>query len=188
LPAIPRDLAGEQVERDAARAEFRHGLAGLGAADEGLEAGVQLGEGEGLGEVVVAAGLQAADAVVELGAGTEDDDGQLVLLRAQGLDQRQPIELGEHEVNDGGRVVTLPGERKAIEAVGRVVHGKARLLQPAGDKGGELGIVLDDQDAHGRCRITGKHARTRVCIQTPIVRRFRWFGRRLIFNGLVEVS
>ena len=47
-----------------------------GAADERLHAGEQFGKREGLGEVIVAAALQAEHAVVDGGAGAEDEHGR----------------------------------------------------------------------------------------------------------------
>jgi hypothetical protein len=59
------DFAGEEVHFEIGEGEAGDDGGGAGAADEGLQAGEQFGEGEGLGEVVVAAALEALDAVVE---------------------------------------------------------------------------------------------------------------------------
>jgi hypothetical protein len=122
------------------------------AADERLEAGEQLREGEGLGEVIVAAGLESFHAVVHAGAGAEDEHWHPRAFGPQRAHHAEPVELRQHEVEHDGVVVHRAGQRQAALAVGSMVHGKAVLLQPAGDEGGKLRIVLDDQDAHGRCR------------------------------------
>ena len=55
--------------------------AGAGAADERLQPGEEFGEGKGLGEVIVAAALQALDPVVERAFGAENEDGELDAAR-----------------------------------------------------------------------------------------------------------
>src|SRR5580693_1513180 len=76
LLTAARDGARQEVKRQVADGQAS-GFGGLrGASDQGVEAGGQFGEGEGLGQVIVAAGLQAFDAVVQGGFGAEDDDGR----------------------------------------------------------------------------------------------------------------
>ena len=72
------------------------------------------------------------------------------LAPAQLLDQREPIELREHDVDDGDVVVAAAGEPQAVLAVGRVIDGEARLAQAAADEVGDGLVVFDEQGSHRR--------------------------------------
>jgi hypothetical protein len=74
----------------------------------------KLGEGERLGQVIVAAGLEALDAVVHGGLGAEDDDGGADFLGAELLDEAQAVELGQHDVHHGGVVGGGLGKDQAL--------------------------------------------------------------------------
>ena len=63
------------------------------AADERLHARQQLGERERLGQVVVAAGLEAADAIVDGPPGAQDEHRRPHAARAHPIDERQAVEL-----------------------------------------------------------------------------------------------
>ncbi|MNL31347.1 hypothetical protein D3C87_1531310 [compost metagenome] len=76
------------------------GVAGLAAAQQGLDAGDQLAEAEGLDQVVVGADLEADDAVDLLALGGEHDDGDVVLLAAQKAADLEAAQLGQHEVQN----------------------------------------------------------------------------------------
>ena len=120
-----------------------------GAANEGLDAGQQLGEGEWLGQVIVAAGLEALDAVVHGGLGAEDEDGDAGAFGPELLDEAQAVEFGQHDVHDRGVVGDGLGHDQAVLAVGGMVHGVAALLQAVDNEGGNLLVVFHHQDAHG---------------------------------------
>src|SRR5215218_9766799 len=84
-------------------------------AREGPYPGEKLGEGEGLGKVVVSPGVQALDAVFDLGAGREHQDGNANLGRPEPLDYLDPVEVRQHPV-DHQQVEILgqgPGESRA---------------------------------------------------------------------------
>ena len=140
-----RELARPQVDRlpaarHAPRQQVQHQVVDrqrrrLGrarrAADQRLHAREQLGERERLGQVVVAAGLQAADAVVDRPPRAQNQHRRRDAAPAQLLDERQAVALGQHQVDDRD-VVRLLGRRGQPRlAVGRVIHREARLAQPA---------------------------------------------------------
>ena len=94
----------------------------LGAAPrQRLDPRQQLGKGVGLGQIVVAAGAQALDAVVDLAERGQDQDRGLDLLGAQGGDQRQAVHLRQHAVDDGDVIAALVRQVVAADAVGGVV-------------------------------------------------------------------
>jgi hypothetical protein len=65
-----------------------------GAAEDGAETGDQLADAEGLGDVVVGAGVEAADLVDLLGAGGQHDDGHQAIEAAQLLADLEPVGVG----------------------------------------------------------------------------------------------
>ena len=118
---------GQAVEREVADAVGGLLRRALGAAArQRLDARQQLGEGVGLGEIVVAAGAQALDAVVDLAERGEDQHRRLAVLGAQGADQRQAVHLRQHAVDDGDVVAAFLGEVVAADAVGGVVDRRGR--------------------------------------------------------------
>src|ERR1700722_8350881 len=99
-----RHGACEQVESQIANGQAGRLGSLRGAADQSVQAGGQFGEGKRLGQIIVTAGLQPFDAVVQRGFGAENDDGRADFLAAQALDQTQAVELGQHDIDHGGVV------------------------------------------------------------------------------------
>ena len=62
--------------------------------------GEQLGEAEGLGDVVVGAGVEADHDVGLFAAGGEHDDRQALVACPQGPADGQPVEVGQGEVEE----------------------------------------------------------------------------------------
>jgi len=157
-----RELARGQLDR---RAGARHGvrrrvddeLAGRHprrpprrpAPDQRAQAREQLAEVEGLGEVVVGAGVKAADTVVDVAARGEDEDRHAVAALAQRAADLEPVAAREHQVEHHHVVVpdVRVGDRRL--AVGGVVDGVALVAQAAADRAGQLRIVLNEQEPHG---------------------------------------
>src|SRR5690606_36011972 len=153
--AGPGRLAREEVEREGARREAGR-LGGAGAAaDERLEPGQQLGEGERLGEVVVAAALEAAHAVVQGALRAEDEERRRHPAPAEVLDEREAVAPRQHEVHHGSVVGLVQGEGEGLVAVGGVVHGVAGLAEALADELGDGAVVFDDEEAHGGARGEG---------------------------------
>ena len=87
------------------------------AARQHLDARQQFGERVGLRQIVVAAGAQALDAVVDLAERRQDQDRRAVALVAQRADERQAVALRQHPVDHQHVVVAGLGERQAFLAV-----------------------------------------------------------------------
>src|SRR3546814_2656162 len=68
-------------------------------SQQGFDPRQQLGEGEGLRQVIVTAGPQAADPVIDLAERAEDQDGRLNVRGAQRLDQRQTVQRSEEHTS-----------------------------------------------------------------------------------------
>src|SRR5581483_2211920 len=98
--------------------------------------------------VVVAAGLETADPVVDRAPGAQDQHGRGDAARAHRFDQREAVALRQHHVDDRD-VVRLDARKvEAGVAVARVIHGKPRLAQPPGHELGDGRVVFDEQRPH----------------------------------------
>ena len=115
-----------------------------------LDAGDQLGQRKWLRQVVVAAGAQALDAVVDMAHRRQDQHRRLVARAAQGLDQAQSVEARQHPVDDQHVVVAGARHLETVLAVVGELGAVVRLAQSALHELGGLAIVLDDEHAHGR--------------------------------------
>ncbi len=99
-----------------------------------MQARVQLGDVEGLGEVVVAAGVEAAEAVREGVAGGQEQDGDAHAASAERLAHVAPIGIGQPDVDD--------------QDVGGATGGSFDEAVPGGEGGHveALGDEAADQD------------------------------------------
>ena len=129
LPARAAHLAREEVQLEVADREARGLGRPRGAAHEGLHARQELGEREGLDQVVVAARLQAAHAVVHRVPRAQEQDGRAHARGGAGLDEAEAVQAGQHDVDDGRVVGRRPGpcSRPSLP-VARAVHGEAGLV------------------------------------------------------------
>ena len=144
--ARPRHAARDQVHFEIG--DLEPGL-GAAAAGQRLEPRQKLGEGEGLAEIIVAARAQALDAVLDVAHGAQHQNRGLVIGRAQGGDDRQPVEARQHAVDDHGVEAAVARAFEAVAAFVGVVHAMAAFGQALQQIGGGLAVVLDQQDAHG---------------------------------------
>ena len=117
------------------------------AAEDRVDPRDQLGDRERLGDVVVGAGVEAADLVALLRLRGEHDDRHGLVALAQRLAHAVAVVVGEHEVEQ--------------HAVGRPVHrggqtlgtGAARLdleafeLERVAEAAHDIRLVLDHEDA-----------------------------------------
>ena len=134
------------MRRSISRSATRSRVSGrlrVPAAGQGLEAGQQLGEGEGLDQVVVAPAPQALHPVVHLAEGAEDEDRGPAPGVARGLDDGQPVDAREHAVHDHHVVLALEGQEQAFLALAGLLHEVSALGETPGHEGAGLGIVFD---------------------------------------------
>ncbi len=118
---------------------------GVDAAEYGADPGEQLGQAEGLDQVVVGAFVQRGDAVGLLAAGGDDEDGAGP-ARGEPAADVQALGVGQAEVEQhhvGGR----GGQR--LRAGDRRAHRVAGPLEPAHQRLRDARIVLDDEDTGG---------------------------------------
>ena len=119
-----------------------------GSPQQGAQPGQQLFGMEGLGQIVVGAGVKAGHLLAPGAAGGEDKHRRGLAVAPPPLQHRDAVDLGQAKVEDH-RVIGLGvAQEVGLFAVGgvvdRIVGVAQRLLQLAG----QIGIVFGEQNAH----------------------------------------
>ncbi len=125
-----------------------HFLAAATAARQHLDAREQLGERIGLGQIIVAAGAQSLDPVIDLAERRQNERRRLDALAAQGADHREPVELRQHAIDDQDVVLAVHRQREPLLAVGGEVGNVPDLAEGLDQIVGGIAIVFDDQQTH----------------------------------------
>ncbi len=142
------DGAREKIHLQIPHAQLcLHGLR-ITAACERLDAGEQFGELVRLDQIIIAAGLEALDAIIDLAERGEDEHRRAVALLPQSLDDRQSVLSGHHAIDDEHVEAGVAGHFQALFAVMGDIGSMARLAQALGHEAGDVDVVLDDQYAH----------------------------------------
>ena len=137
-------------------------MVGLGAAQDGVDARHQLGVAEGLGDVIIAAHVEALDLVglVHVAGQENGRDGNVGGL--EGLEQREAGLVGQRDVEqEQVRKILLEEFQRVVGPVADLgLHAGAFKID--GDQFGELGLVFDHHyEGFGFCAhrqgITGLH-------------------------------
>src|SRR5271166_2297675 len=132
-------------------ADLEHGLlrrALRAPPRQSLDAGEQFRKCVGFGKIIVAAGAKPLHAVVDLAERGEDQDGSLVLLVAQGADQRQSIHFRQHPVDDRDVIAALRRHVVSGDAVDGVIDHMAGLAERFDQVGRRVAVVFNDKNAH----------------------------------------
>ena len=148
----------DQVAVDERRARGRVRGRRSRAAEDRLDPEDELGRAERLGQVVVGAVLQARDPVERGASRRQDEDrgGGGLVVAPDGPDDRPPVELREHEVEDDeGRPVAFDRVERS-RAVRGGHHAEAVALEVGAHEPDDLGVVVDDQDRSLRERCAGR--------------------------------
>ena len=136
-----------RVEREITGGKHRWPLPAR-AAHERPQARQELVEREGFREVVVGPGVEPAHAVVDGIARGEHEDGRPSAGLADPTARLEPVDPGQHHVEDDRVVVVLRRHPRAVLTRRNHVHRVALFLQPAPDQLRHPLMVLDDQHAH----------------------------------------
>ena len=124
-----------------------HGVCLLGsAAQQRVDARQKLADAKGLGEVVVAAELEADDLVELRVAGGEEEHGH-VARAADAPTDLVAVDAGEHDVEDDQVVVGCLRHGDSLVAGVGHVDLVAFLEQVEADDVGDAFLVIDDEDA-----------------------------------------
>ena len=122
------------------------------APEETVDAGKEDREVERLGQVVVGARLEPVQHVVGARARGEQHDRHELPRRAEPPDHLEPVETGQHDVEEDdveaagvgvGADETLEGDRAVLLDLGRVPFRFEIQLEARG----EMLLVLDDENA-----------------------------------------
>ena len=162
--AVPR-TAAEGTEVDLVLAEAQHrglgrrALVPVPAPENGPHAQQQLLEMEGLGQVVVAAGLQTPYPVGGIAARGQKQHRRVVAALAQCAADGEPVDLRQHDIEQyqavGLRGEPLQSGAPVAGLIDRVAFGAQVLDQ----SGGEVRIILDHEDPVGA---VGRRAHDRL--------------------------
>ena len=149
--AADEDFVLRNVDDEVAHGDDLLGLGGGGgaAAELGADAGLQFLDAEGLGDVVVGAGVERGYFDGFLIANGEDDDGRC----AGGADlvaELDAAHLVHGEVGDDDVGVPLAEGDEAVEAVERCADGVSLGGECGLENADDLRFIVDDEDL---CRL-----------------------------------
>ena len=150
------------------------GEVAVGAPQERPDPAHQLAQGEGLGDVVVRAQLEADDLVELVAAGGQEQDRRLGADRAQAAEDLEAVDAREADVEHDQVGRLGRGELQPLLARARDGHLVALLLEGVLDAARDGELVFDDQDGGchgadstpGAVRGRGSVAATRACATT----------------------
>jgi hypothetical protein len=103
---------------------------------------------EGLGEIVVGAGVEARHLLVPRAPRGEDQHRRGHPPLAPALQDRHPVDLGQAQVQDHRVVRLLLAEVERLLPVRGMIHRITGVRQRALKLAGDIGIVFDKQDSH----------------------------------------
>ena len=136
----------------------------VGPARQRAQPRQQLLEGERLDEVVVGAGVEAGDAVVDAIAGGEHEDRGLRATGPELAAHGEAVQLGQEQVEDDDVEGDAARPIECLAPRDGDVHGVALFLKAALDVRGDAPLVFDDEDVHapplvvaGTTSLRGRH-------------------------------
>ena len=108
----------------------------------------------GLGQIIVGAGVEALHAVFDAAALCEHQDGQAGALQAEMAQHAYAIELRQIQVEDHQVVVKLAAHGARLLAVFHHIHRVVLALQALAYEPGQSCIVFRNQNPHKWALIT----------------------------------
>src|SRR5690606_34133260 len=111
------------------------------------ETGADLDDAERLGDVVVAAQAQPADAVLDGVPGGEEQHGYVDAAVAQELEDLEAVGTREHHVEDDDVRGTAGDLVEGFAQVAGHVDVESGELQGRDQQAPDTGVVVDDEDA-----------------------------------------
>ena len=123
------DISGDEVHGEVFDLELVRFCYASGPADQCLDAGQEFRKGERLGQVIISACLEALYPVIHRTFRTQDEDRDVDPVPAHFLDKAQPIEPGQHDIDDGGIVGFNKRPMEPCLTIRDMINGKACLEQ-----------------------------------------------------------
>jgi signal transduction histidine kinase len=145
--APARDLGARHVDLEAAEVEPVAGTA-AGAAQQRVQAQHQFGQVKRLGQVVVRAGLETRDLVLDAVARAEYQHRQLARRGAPQAQQSQAVAVGQAPIVNAGIEVAGRDMAARLGQAGGNVGGETVQLQPGLDAVGDQCAVFHNQYMH----------------------------------------
>src|SRR6185369_11114555 len=123
-------------------------------AQQCIHPGEQLGEGEGLDEIIVRSGLQALDPIADGGERGQDKNGGVDLRGPKRPEYGNAVEDRQHPVENDEVEAAVGGPEQAVLTVRRQLDAMTFLAQALGEIAGRFAVVFNEKDftAH---RISG---------------------------------
>ena len=143
--SVDGDLAAIRIEREVSETkEVGHGF--RRAAQQRAHAGHEFLHRERLEQIVVGAGIESRNPILQPIAGGQNHDGNIAPLRADTLQQVHPVHVGKTEI-DNGRVVGDGAQgRFGIACRLAEIHREARRPQSGRRQLGQAQIVFNEQE------------------------------------------
>ena len=117
-----------------------------GPAQDGVHPGDDLGQCEGLGDVVVAADGQAGQLVLQRVAGREEEDGHADPVGPQAPGHLDAVEVGQHHVEDHEVRRVAWAWASALPPGDRLVDREALVAERGRHRIDDGGLVVHHQD------------------------------------------
>ena len=140
------DLVAALVEDEVGEAEDVAGQVAGGAAEDRLHARDDLGEAERLRDVVVAAGAERLDLVLDRVLRGEEEDRRLEAALAQPAADLDALDVGEHPVEDDQVGLDARDRGERVAAVRRLLDLVALVAERGRDGVDDRRLVVDDED------------------------------------------
>src|SRR4051812_13485028 len=141
------DPSGPGIERDGAAAQLALGVAG-GAAQQRADPRQHLLQVERLCDIVVGTCIEALDLVAPAVARGEDQDRHGAAVAPPGFQHRDAVLLRQADVEHHGIVGLVVTEKMPLLAIEGAIDDIAGVGQRLGKLAIEIGVVLDDEQAH----------------------------------------
>ena len=129
----------------------------------------ELGKRERLGHIVVCTGIETGDTVFERISGTEDDDRQFALLRANVAQHLQTRRCRRHQVEHGRVIVDALRLHASLQTVVQDIDSVSLFLETTLDEGGNFVIVFEHQNAHRCSELSLPLAKIHVRIRSALL-------------------
>ncbi|MNC30387.1 hypothetical protein D3C75_786700 [compost metagenome] len=142
-PAFASDFQGVEVVAQVADLQGPPPAA-LGSAHDRFDTRRQLRQGERFNQIVIGAGLEALQTVIQLIAGREHDHRRFAAsILAQALAQGVAIDAGQHDI-EHDQIVVLGGRQvQARQTILSAIDGIAFEPQVIGQVGQDIAVVFN---------------------------------------------
>ena len=114
----------------------------------------QLRERIGLREVIVAAGPQPLDPIVDLAQRRKNECRSLDAFASQRADDRQPIKLGQHTIDNQHVILAVERVSEPFLAIHCQIGNMADLAECLYQVVGGIAVIFDDEKTHDESTVS----------------------------------